>query len=99
MSTNSPRRFSALDGFEAECITFVAAEAVCLVDEEYAADGTLDSGLDQLGRLADVFADEIVAGDLYELTDRQCAERFEGVGEYARDSGLACAGIAEELVV
>ncbi len=86
-----------LDGFLAVvALVFGAEEVVGLVDEEDAAHGFLEDLLGLGGGVADVLADEVVAGDGDEVAGADVAEAVQDAGHAGGDGGLAGAGVAGE---
>ena len=79
---------------KAEAVLTAAVEGVGLVNEQHAAQRALDDRVRQRGRVADIAAHQIGAGDLHELAAAQCADGLQVLGQYAGNRRLACAGVS-----
>ena len=66
------------------------------VNEEDAAEGTLDDAARQRGGVAGVAAHEVAAAHLHELPALERPDGLEVLGHQAGDGGLAGAGVAGE---
>ncbi len=67
-----------VDGFQPKAVLFAAVQAVGLVDEQHAAECTLDDAVGQRGGMARVAAHQVAAAHLHQLAalERPMALRY-----------------------
>ena len=85
-----------VDGFQPEAVLFAAVKAVCLVNEEHAAQGALDDAVGQGGGVAGVAAHQIGTGHLHQLAALEGTDGFQVFRHQPGNGGLAGAGVSGE---
>ena len=86
--------YKSVDGFQPKAVLLAAVQAVCLVNEQNAAQSTLDDAVGQRGGVTGVAPHKVGAGHLHQLPAPQRADGLEVLCHQPGNGGLAGAGVA-----